>query len=186
LDFFRVFAWDGHSLKEEPGGPFHVPRNQQGSGRHDIPDEDGVLYGSLNPLSAISEAIQIFRNQTLSEKDFLRNNGTTQALARYRLAPGIKLIDLNDPGVLKGLYLKPSEIATLERPRTQTLSRRLHGKKAAGFLWWSTLEASCINVTLFQSRVRPWMTLMEKIRPLSLTMKEVQDAARWMKIRLED
>ena len=123
----------------------------------------------------------MFRNQTLDDGD----NGMARAMAHYHLASGVKLVDLNDPNVLRELHLKPSEVATMERSMTQALSRRLHEKNSAGFTWWSSLEASWVNVTLFQSRVRDRMKLTDKIRPLSIRMKEVQEAARWMKVRLK-
>ena len=185
MDLFRVFNWDGRSQGEAPRGPFCIARDRQGAGRHDIPERDGALYGSVNPVSAVAEAIQMFRNQILEEGDFERENGLVQALAHFRLAPGLHLVDLNDPVVLKEMQVRPSEIATLERPRTQAICRRLHEKGVAGFTWWSTLEASWVNATLFQSRIRRKLKLAGKIIPLTIELKEVREAARWLKIRLK-
>jgi len=183
MDLFRVFSWDNRSQGDKVGGPFYVPRERQGAGRHDIPDLDGVLYCAHETVSAISEAIQIFRNQTLSDDDFERGDNLHQTLASYRLANEKELKDLNDPVVLKDLKIKPSEVATVNRSMTQALCRRLYEKGAHGFKWWSTLEASWINVTLFQSRIKNQLVLVD-LKPLSTKMTEVKEASRWMKIVL--
>lgn len=46
-----------------------------------------------------------------------------------------------------------------------------------GFEWWSTIEASWINVTLFEDRVIDKLTLVGEPEPLTLDHPAVRDAA---------
>ena len=61
-----------------------------------------------------------------------------------------------DPAVLVEAALRPSQVATNRRDVTQTDAARLFDAHpdAAGLRWWSTLEASWINATLFDRAAR--------------------------------
>ncbi|MGH2696957.1 MAG: hypothetical protein ACRDIW_08200, partial [Actinomycetota bacterium] len=47
----------------------------------------------------------------------------------------------------------------------------------AGFEWWSTIEASWINVTLFDDRVAGRLTVVGEPEPLTLDHPAVREAA---------
>lgn len=131
-----------------------MPRNRQGSGRHDNPSLYGAFYCSLDPVSCIAEALQPFRGQTFDQRDLERHVNWILALARFELSGQIALVDLDDPRQLDARKLRPSVVATADRRRTQNLAARIFEDYAIGFLWWSTLESLWINCTLFRERTR--------------------------------
>ena len=55
---------------------------------------------------------------------------------------------------------------------------------AVGFCWWSVLEASWINVTLFHERALPLVSLADRPLQLSPSLKEVREAAEYLGIQL--
>ena len=130
-----------------------VSRDYQGEGRHDAPDRYGALYVTESPTSAIAEQLARFRGRRLRPEMLIRR-GDPLALVRYELADGSELIDLDDPGVLLRQTLRPSQVATRRRHVTQATAAELFAghPRASGLRWWSTLEASWINVTLFAER----------------------------------
>jgi hypothetical protein len=77
--------------------------------------------------------------------------GRPLALAPVDLPDEAQLVDLDEPRVLRSERLRPSVVATRRRSTTQEYAARLFEKhgEAAGLRWWSTLESSWINVTLF-------------------------------------
>ncbi len=166
---YRVFPWDRQSTGRGPGGPLHVPRERQGSGRHDSPELYGALYCSLHAVSAIAEAIQFLRGHTLTPTDLRRFGGLVTSLATIRLGDDLKLVDLDDPVTLLEWKLRPSEVATGTRAISQRIAQRIHSTGEAGLLWWSTLEAAWMNATLFDERVRASLKLESP--PVALTTR---------------
>jgi len=183
VDFFRVFDWDTRSKGAKFGGPFYIPRSRQGAGRHDLPQQDGVFYVSTDPISAVAEAIQMYRNQTLNDIDFRIEDKRVQALAHFRSAR-LRLVDLTDSNELARRQIRPATVATHDRLVTQRLALSIFEEGADGFLWWSTLEARWTNATLFQSRLRKKMHLAPPVLPLSIQLPELRFAAQFLKIRL--
>ena len=172
----RCFAWDEHAGDAGPDGPLWFPRIYQGEGRHDNPDRYGCLYLSLAPLSTVVEQLARFRGQRLL-RSLLRRRGLPLALADLELDDQIELLDLDDPVVLRRERLRPSRVATRDRSITQPQARVLYDAHAgaAGLRWWSTYEATWINVTLFDraaSDVR-----VRSVRALSLEDPLVVEAA---------
>jgi hypothetical protein len=147
---FRCFAWDERAEKAAPDGPLWFPRVYQGEGRHDNPDLFGCLYVTDRAVSAVVEQFARFRGQRLTPA-LLRRRGLPLALAELELAGADRLIDLDDPRVLRRERLRPSLVATRERTVTQAHARALHEQHtgAAGLRWWSTYESQWVNVTLF-------------------------------------
>lgn len=131
-----------------------MPRAFQGQGRHDAPERYGALYLSEQPVSALAEQLARFRGRPL-RAEMLRRRGLPLAVCTYRLDAAAALLDLDDPAVLTAERLAPSVVATRARARTQADSRRLYDAhpQAAGLRWWSTLEASWLNWTLFDARL---------------------------------
>ncbi len=148
---WRVLPHDPAVRAEEPGGALWFPRALQGAGRHDNPDRYGCLYVALDPIAALAEALAPFRGTGPLLDGMLVRSGRRLALAALALDEAAALVDLDDPATLVSERLRPSQIATRVRVRTRAQALRLHDERpaVAGLRWWSTLESSWINVTLF-------------------------------------
>lgn len=88
-----------------------------------------------------------------------------------------ELLDLDDPAILGTRGLRPSEVATRVRKHTQRMAMSLYEDGVLGFEWWSTIEASWINVTLFEERAARHLRLEGEPEPLTLDHPAVQNAA---------
>jgi hypothetical protein len=133
------------------GGALWFPRELQGAGRHDNPDRYGCLYLSESPMSAVAEALAQFRGAGVLSQGMLIRANLPLALVQVDCADDEALIDLDDPEVLTRTRLRPSRVATKARAVTQAYAARIFDAhpKAAGLRWWSTLEASLTNFTLY-------------------------------------
>lgn len=167
------------------GGPLHVPRERQGSGRHDAPAVYGALYCSRQAVSAVAEAIQFLRGHALTTADLRRTGGRVSALATLELAEGPSLVDLDDPQSLLERRLRPSLVATGERDASQRVARGVHSEGAVGLSWWSTIEASWTNLTLFDERCQPSLTVAARPIPLTTRSPELLLAAERLGIVVE-
>ena len=181
---YRCFAWNAGAGETQPDGPLWFPRVYQGEGRHDNPDRFGCLYLSTSPLSTVVEQLARFRSQRLLPS-LLRRRGLPLALADLHLEDGVELVDLDDPVVLRRERLRPSQVATRDRRVTQPQAQALYERRprAAGVRWWSTYEASWINVTLFD-RAGPQLRV-ESVRALTVEDPTVVDAADFFGLRRE-
>ena len=151
---WRVLPLDPAAASLEPGGPLWFPRALPGVGRHDNPDRYGCLYATLHPVAAVAEALAPFRGSGQLTDAMLMRGGRRLVLCSLELGAADgdgALVDLDDSRLLAVERLRPSQVATRTREVTQALALRLHDKHsdALGLRWWSTLEASWINVTLF-------------------------------------
>jgi RES domain len=183
VKLWRVLPWDPQARPEAPGGALWFPRPFQGTGRHDDPARYGCLYVCESPVSAIAEALAPFRGTGELNAELLVRMGRPLALAELELAAersALTLVDLDDPATLTAEALRPSQVATGRRAATQAYAARLFDAhpEAAGLRWWSTLEASWINVTLFD-RAAPRLTVRE-VRPLDAGDEDVRAAARFL------
>ena len=185
MELYRVFEWDGTSLGRSDGGPLHIPRATQGLGRHDNPSQFGAWYCSRDGVSAVAESLQRFRGQSIADDDFVRPNGRIKALVGFDLDDDISLVDLDDPAELSARDLRPSLVATLNRVTTQRIAASLFREGAAGFSWWSTLEAAWTNVTLFYERALPHVRITAPPRRLSTRDAQVREAAARLEVDLE-
>jgi len=175
---YRVFA----HRPDRRGDPFAVPRHLQGGGRHDNPDHYTALYLAREPISAVAERIQGFRGQRLTEGVFIRPDGRVDVLAAIDDAGWPELVDLDDPQVLAARGIRPSRVATGDRPTTQQLALDLYQGGAIGLAWWSTLEASWTNVTVFEERLPRGLRWVASLEPLSTVHPVVRDAAEHLLI----
>jgi hypothetical protein len=177
---WRVLPWDPSARPAAPGGALWFPRGFQGTGRHDDPARYGCLYVCESPVSAIGEALAPFRGTGDLQPDLLTRMGRPLALAELELAGGAALLDLDEPAVLAAEALRPSEVATSRRAATQAYAARLFDAHpgAAGLRWWSTLEASWINATLFDRAARSLR--VRGARPLDVAAEEVGAATRFL------
>ncbi len=149
---FRVYrALDGASATAR-GGPLFVPRERQGSGRHDNPGRYGAFYAARSAVAAVAETIQAFRGRDLSADDLQLADGSRLTLGTFDgLAPAT-VLDLDDPGVLLEEGWRPSGVASRDRQVTQAMAVRAFEAGVLGLSWWSTLDSTWTNVTLFAER----------------------------------
>lgn len=181
---YRVFPFHPDAAPAQEGGALFVLRWWQGSGRHDAVDLYGALYASRTPLGAVAERVKHLRGRTLADEDLLGLRGLRYAVAELDDSGLGRLVDLDDPVRLVERSLRPSSVATNARRLTQAVARRIYAERADGFEWWSTLEASWINVTLFAERAVPKLRLASDPSALSLNHPAVRDAARSLGVRL--
>jgi len=177
---WRVLPWDPSARPAGPGGALWFPRPFQGTARHDAPARYGCLYVSEGAPSAIAEVLAPFRGTGDLRPELLARMGRPLALAELELGGDAALVDLDDPAVLAAEGLRPSQVATTRRASTQADAARLFDAHppAPGLRWWSTLEASWINVTLFD-RAAPAVRV-RSVRPLAPDDEDVREAARFL------
>ncbi len=177
MRLWRVLPWDPSAPLEQPGHALWIPREYQGSGRHDAPDRYGCLYLAELAVSAVAEMLAPFRGTGDLHPELLARYGRQLALAELELAEAATLIDLDDPGVLVTESLRPSVVATGQRSVTQAyaVSQFERHSDAAGIRWWSILEASWIQVTLFDRAIRALS--VRSIRALAIDDEAVTAAA---------
>jgi hypothetical protein len=180
---WRLLPWRAGAPPAGPGGALWLPRELQGAGRHDNPDRYGCLYASETPLSTVVEALAPFRGTGTLTAAMLSRAGLPLALAQLHLDGG-ELVDLDDPRVLARLRLRPSRVATNRRTVTQSYAARIFDDRSAaiGLRWWSTLEASLANVTLYD-RAAPHLTLTG-VGPLALDHPVVGEAAEMLGLEM--
>lgn len=176
---FRVFGW----APDSPPDPFRVPRERQGGGRFDDPGRYTALYLAREAVGAVAEAIQAFRGQELTAEAFVRPDGARRALAAVDDTALPALLDLDDPAILVERGLRPSGVATGVRRVTQRIAGQAFDDGAVGLSWWSTLEASWTNVTLFGERIAQPLSVTE-VSPLALDLPAVVEAAERLGVRL--
>jgi len=162
----------------------NVTRDRQGSGRHDNPEHYGALYAARTPESAVAEGIQAFRGRTLTDQHLRRADGRQAAIASIDESQLGTLVDLDDPKELVRRDLRPSSVATSERLATQPIALAVYLEGYPGLSWWSVLEASWTNVTLFAERAVPSLTLARDPEPLSIAHPAVRSASDALGIRL--
>lgn len=182
---YRLFPWSPGAASHEPGGPLYNPRRQQGSGRHDGPARYGALYVARTEVSCVAEWLAAFRGQSLSSDDFRRTDGRQLALVAIDDAPLPALADLDEPAELARRGLRPSAVATHRRPVTQRMAAELFAEGLSGFCWWSTLESSWSNVTLFAERALPLLAVARPPRAIAFDDQLVREAAGAVGVRLE-
>jgi hypothetical protein len=179
----RCLAWNERAAPDAPDGALWFPRPYQGEGRHDNPAAYGCLYLSEQPLSCVVEQLARFRGQRLTAA-LLRRRGLPLALAELELPDDARLVDLDDPVVLRRERLRPSGVATRQREITQPQALALHEGHAedVGLRWWSTFEAQWLNVTLFD-RAASSLRLVS-VRALEVADDEIAAAAEVLGLRL--
>jgi hypothetical protein len=173
---YRTFPLIPGSGPADLGGPLHVPRPYQGQGRHDNPQAYGALYASRTPEAAVAEFLRDFQRVPLEEGDFLRE-GAPRAMAVLDDAGLARILDLDDPRTLVRRDLRPSTVATRDRRSTRPTALAIFRDGYEGFEWWSTIEASWINVTLFADRAIDGLRIIGTPDVLTTSHPAVQAAA---------
>lgn len=173
---YRTFPRVDGAGPADPGGPLFVPRLEQRRGRHDNPDAYGALYLSRVPASPIAEILREYVSRAQPPHPLLRE-GSPIGLAAIDDSALDELIDLDDPTSLETRDLRPSGVATRNRGRTQKLAMAIFGEGAAGFEWWSAIEAAWINVTLFAERAVERLSVVGEPEALTTEHPAVREAA---------
>ena len=154
---------DRRAAADDPGGALWCRGCSRARVATTTPELYGCIYVSETPVSAVAEVLAPFRGTGELAPEMLARGGRQLALAELVLDGGDDaLLDLDDGAVLASESLRPSRVATRDRSATQAWARELYERhpQAAGLRWWSTLEASWINVTLFQ-RAAPALSVAE-------------------------
>jgi hypothetical protein len=174
---WRVLPWHADAKPTDPGGALWFPRELQGAGRHDNPDLYGCLYAGESPVSPIAEALAPYRGTGVLTGQMLTRLRVPLALARLSLSDASEIVDLDDPRALLHRELRPSLVATSARAVTQAYAARLYHERSApvALRWWSTIEASLSNLTLFD-RALPKMRIVDVVQ-ITLADRAVRDAA---------
>jgi hypothetical protein len=109
------------------------------------------LYASLEPLSVVAEALAPYRGSGRLSAAMLVRAGLPLAIGELELPDDAGVVDLDDPAVLVAEGLRPSRVATRQRPVTQRVAALLfeRHRNATALAWWSALEASWSNATVF-------------------------------------
>lgn len=177
---WRLLPWQARASASEPGGALWFPRELQGAGRHDNPDHYACLYLSERPVSALAEALAPFRGTGRLSPAMLSRAGLGLALAQIELNDSAVLLDLDDPRVLARAGLRPSQVATGMRDVTQSYAERLFYEypEVFGLRWWSALEASLLNLTLYD-RAELSLTLLD-VELVTLDHPAVIEAAEML------
>jgi hypothetical protein len=179
----RCFAWNERARHGDADGPLWFPRLFQGEGRHDNPDIYGCLYLTDRPLSSLVEQLARFRGQRLLPS-MLTRRGLPLALAELDLDSEAAVIDLDDPVVLRRERFRPSQIATRSRQITQPQARSRFERhpRASGLRWWSTYEASWMNLTIFDRAASALR--VRSVRALTVADTAVIEAAEFFGLRV--
>jgi RES domain len=181
---YRVFPMLPGAAPAQDGGPLFVDRSLQGSGRHDNPNAFAALYASRQPESAVAERIKWFQGRIITNDQLRRADGRSYALAALddRAIDGV--IDLDDPRELLRLGVRPSQVATHTRSTTQRIAMDIFDEGASGLGWWSTIESSWPNVTLFAERAIDRLVIAGEPEPLSVDHSMVVAAAQFLDVRV--
>jgi hypothetical protein len=181
---YRVFPYLPDRPARREGGALFVPRRQQGAGRHDNPGRYGAMYVSREPEAAVAERIQAFRGQAITTEDLRRVDGSRAALVPLDDGHLEDLVDLDDPAELARRRIKPSTVATRNRSVTRPMALAIFEEGGPGFAWWSTLEASWANVTLFAERALRRLRVAGDPEVLTVDHPAVRAAAEAVGVRL--
>lgn len=181
---YRLFPHDPAASAREEGGALHAPRALQGRGRHDNPERYGVLYASRVEVSVVAEFLWQRGFRDLAESDLRSETGRPYAVARLDDSSLAAPLDLDDPALLSERSLRPSMVATRDRERTQAIAVAAFEEGAAGLEWWSTLEASWINVTVFAERGASRLQVAADPEPLTTDHPAVREAAEMVGVLL--
>jgi hypothetical protein len=109
------------------------------------------LYTSIESLSVVAESLAPYRGSGAFRSSMLVRAGLPLAISELQLSDDVEVVDLDEPAVLVAEGLRPSRVATRQRSVTQRIAAGLFERHpdAAALLWWSTLEASWLNATIF-------------------------------------
>lgn len=174
---YRVTWVDPAWNQLDPWSPFHplyVPLDRQGGGRFDNAHRYASLYLSTSPQGAIGET---FGNSSRwSDSEVTRTkDGRPRCLVTIKIPDDVVLFDLDDPGILQQLRIRPSDVVRRNRDQTQELAQLVWldsaSTMARGFKWWSYWRPEWTMVILWSnSLATPWFPFANVIEVIDLQM----------------
>jgi hypothetical protein len=142
----------------------------------DDPDREyTVLYVGDSAEGAVAEA---FGRYSAWSSDILAPppsapSGTRKAIARYEGDPLI--LDLDDPEVLQGWSLRPSNVVSRDRTSTQQWARSMYDTgNYDGLSWWSYYGPRWASIGLWDVS---GLTVTGEPEPLTMSYDAVREAA---------
>jgi hypothetical protein len=144
----------------------------------------GAIYLARDEVSAVAEFLSAFRGRAIEPADLQRTDGRVLALVGLNDRRIAGLPDLDEPRELDRRRLRPSLVATHKRTVTQALAEDLFQEGVPGFSWWSTLEASWQNVTLFAERALGLLEIDGGPRQIAIDDHVLREAATAVGVRL--
>lgn len=175
---YRIFPYLATAPPGEAGHPLYERRPQR-AGRLDHPDYY-VWYLTPQPQAAVGEVFGNLNSWHDSMFGFPVIPGARKVLGVYRLPDDLRLLDLDDPGELSRLGLRPTQIVTRNLATTQAWGHRIRDERNPhdvsvhrwqGVQWWSYHQPTW---TVIGSWERP---AFERIELLDLAHVAVRDAA---------
>jgi hypothetical protein len=137
VKLFRVCPHDPSAPRGTPGHPLFVPAIQ-GAGRLDNADLYEVLYVADAPEAAVAERfgnLAVWTDAMLAPPRSLSRGA--MSLVEYD-AEKVRVQDLDDASELVRLSLRPSEVVTRDRARTQRWAAGIwRENRWDGIRWWS-------------------------------------------------
>lgn len=175
----------------QPFHPLHIPVDRQGQGRFDNPHLYAALYVSTTPQGAVGETFGNLSRWPAAEVE-RDKDGHPRCLVRYELPDDVAVQDLDDPHVLAGLGIRPSDVVRRTRHHTQEIANAVWRARAAtgtrGFSWWSYWRPEWTMVMLWSDGLgHPYfqdLTVTE-VESLTVTHPAVRVAADVLPRELE-
>lgn len=135
-----------------------------------------MRYLASSSVHAVTEVLQGLRGHGL-ESEAVRKRVIALALVEVTVTLNARLVDLDDPGTLRALGIRPSEVAHPDRLVTQGIARRVHELGAPGLAWWSRFRGDWVSRVLFLDRVKPRQFSWGRPDGLTITHPDVLFAA---------
>jgi hypothetical protein len=138
----------------------------------------------MQPLSVVAESLAPYRGSGTFSSSMLVRAGLPLAISELELSDDVEVADLDDPAVLVAEGLRPSRVATRQRSVTQRTAAGLfeRHRDAAALLWWSTLEASWLNATIFDRAAASLS--VRRTEKLTQDHPLVREAAAFLALRM--
>ena len=135
----RVTPVDPAARAGSPYHPGYVPRSS-GQHRIDHPSQYDTLYMATSPAAAIAEAFG--RMPRWDDRLLAHPKGFVRQLTTFELPDDRPVLDLNDASTLVRRKLRPSQVVTRDRERTQRWAIDAYDEgRWAGISWWSRYDA---------------------------------------------
>lgn len=104
-----------------------------------------------------------------------------RAIATYEIGKAESICDFDDPGELAARSLRPSDVITRDRERSQAWALRLFQEKRwAGVRWWSYHDARWASFGLWDRR----SIGVSRVAALTIEYPALAEAARVLDIQL--
>lgn len=139
MRLYRVAPVDPTARSGSRYHPGFVPV-ARGGNRIDNPGRYDTLYMSTSEACAIGEAFGLF--QRWGDRLLDHPKGFVRQLVAFELPDSHALLDLDDAPNLVRQRLRPSDVVTRDRERTQRWAAAAFEEDHwAGVLWWSRYDA---------------------------------------------